>query len=312
MVVATRSLLTGLFAGVLLGFLLHLVLPLYQPALEDTHLRVSTAPETFSPTLADMLRNSLQIARGAVRGAAYKSSRVASSALLQTSSPLSSATSNLNTEAFSTSTTKMASQKPFLQAIKDRRTFYQLNNTAPISDKRIVEIVKEAIHHVPSSFNSQSARLVVLLKKDHELFWDYVLDVLKPIVPEEQLPSTQKRIAGFRAGYGTILFLEDPDDVAALQKAFPLYAHHFPDWSEHTSAMHQYCLWVALEAEGFGANLQHYNPLIDRKAAEHWKFPVEWKLRAQLVFGGKVTDDAGPKDFKEVEGKRLFVHGADS
>lgn len=106
-----------------------------------------------------------------------------------------------------------------------------------------------------------------------------------------------------------ILFFEDPEPVTALQKAFPIYAHHFPDWSEHTSAMHQYALWVALEAEGFGANLQHYNPIVDAKVQEQWNVPKEWKLRSQLVFGGKVAD-AGEKEFKPVEGERLFVYGS--
>jgi hypothetical protein len=205
----------------------------------------------------------------------------------------------------------MASKKSFLQAVQERRTIYALNKEAPISDKEIVEIAKQAVLHVPSSFNSQSARLVVLLKQEHEKFWEGVKEVLKAMVPAEQFPATEQKLNGFKAGYGTILFWEDPAPVRALQEAYPLYAHHFPDWSEHTSAMHQYALWVALEAEGFGANLQHYNPIIDRKAQENWNIPLDWKLRAQLVFGGKVAD-AGEKTFKPVEGERLFVYGADA
>jgi predicted oxidoreductase (fatty acid repression mutant protein) len=83
-----------------------------------------------------------------------------------------------------------------------------------------------------------------------------------------------------------------------------MYAHQFGDWSEHTNAMHQYALWVALEAEGFGANLQHYNQVIDQKAAQHWNIPLEYKLRAQLVFGGHA---GGPpeKTFQDTFGKRL-------
>jgi predicted oxidoreductase (fatty acid repression mutant protein) len=73
--------------------------------------------------------------------------------------------------------------------------------------------------------------------------------------------------------------------------------------------MHQFALWVALEAEGFGANLQHYNPIVDQKVQAEWNVPQEWALRAQLVFGGK-TGEAGEKQFKPVEGERLFVHGA--
>ncbi|KAJ4363940.1 putative nitroreductase [Neocucurbitaria cava] len=199
--------------------------------------------------------------------------------------------------------------KTFLEAVQTRRTIYALNKDVPISDKQITEIAKQIVLHVPSSFNSQSTRIVVLLGREHDTFWDYVLEVLKPMLPAEQFPSTEQRVSGFKAGYGTALFLEDPEPVEALRKGFPIFAHHFGDWSEHTSAMHQFALWTALEAEGLGASLQHYNPIIDIKAQEHWNIPVDWKLRSQLVFGGKVAD-AGEKEFKPVEGTRLFVHGA--
>ena len=59
-----------------------------------------------------------------------------------------------------------------------------------------------------------------------------------------------------------------------------------PDWSEQTSGMHAFALWTALEAEGFGANLQHYNPVIDIKVKTTWNINPEWNLRGQLVFGG--------------------------
>jgi len=51
--------------------------------------------------------------------------------------------------------------------------------------------------------------------------------------------------------------------------------------------MHQYVLWTALEAEGAGANLQHYNPLVDAKVQQHWGVDPDWELKSQLVFGGK-------------------------
>ncbi|KAI4628037.1 uncharacterized protein J4E88_005008 [Alternaria novae-zelandiae] len=203
----------------------------------------------------------------------------------------------------------MSTQKSFFDAVIERRTYYQLNKESPISDKQITDIAEKALLHVPSSFNSQSTRLVVLLNNDHEKFWDFVLEVLKPLTPEEQFPKTEQKIGGFKAAKGTILCYEDPEPVEGLRKAFPLYAHHFGDWSEHTNAMHQYALWVALEAEGLGANLQHYNPIIDQKAAQEWSIPLEWKLRGQLVFGGR-AGEPGEKKFQEVQGKRLFVHGA--
>lgn len=116
----------------------------------------------------------------------------------QTLSTTTTHTRNFNSSA------SMASTKPFLEAVKERRTYYQINNKATISDDRIEELVKEAVLHVPSSFNSQSARLVVLLKKEHETFWEMVKEVLKPQVPEEQFPKTEQKLDGFKAGYGTV------------------------------------------------------------------------------------------------------------
>ncbi len=67
-------------------------------------------------------------------------------------------------------------------------------------------------------------------------------------------------------------------------------------------------VWVALELEGFGANLQHYNPIIDQKIQNRYNIPLEYSLKAQLVFGGRA---GGPMErtYGEIDGKRLFVHG---
>ena len=75
--------------------------------------------------------------------------------------------------------------------------------------------------------------------------------------------------------------------------------------------MHQYAMWVALEAEGFGCNLQHYNPLPDQKASAEWNIPLEWSLKAQLVFGGcaeGAREGLQAKQQQPLE-ERLFVHG---
>lgn len=91
-----------------------------------------------------------------------------------------------------------------------------------------------------------------------------------------------------------------------------MYADKFPTWSEQTSAMHQYAIWTALDAEGFGANLQHYNPLPDQKASETWNIPLAWSLKAQLVFGGREAGWEGklPEKKQQALSERVFVHGA--
>lgn len=42
----------------------------------------------------------------------------------------------------------------FLSSIKNRRTIYALDKQLPVSQEKIVELVKEAVSHNPSAFNS--------------------------------------------------------------------------------------------------------------------------------------------------------------
>ena len=96
-------------------------------------------------------------------------------------------------------------EKTYLKdAVKNRRTIYGLNKKAPIDDKAIEEILRVAIKDVPSSFNSQSTRLVVLLGEQHEKFWDVVTEILKAHVPEEKWGHTGDRMKGFRDAYGSV------------------------------------------------------------------------------------------------------------
>lgn len=111
--------------------------------------------------------------------------------------------------------TSGANNTGFLDAVHARRTYYSLNKTSPIPDSRIEEIARVAIKDVPSSFNSQSARMVVLLKDEHDKFWDTTKGILKAIVPEDSWSHTEQRINGFRAGYGTV-------SVSSLHQPSPI------------------------------------------------------------------------------------------
>ncbi|KAE8442966.1 hypothetical protein EG329_002504 [Mollisiaceae sp. DMI_Dod_QoI] len=196
----------------------------------------------------------------------------------------------------------------FLDQIKNRRTYYQLSKSSPISDKAITDIVYEALKHSPSSFNSQSTRVVVLLKDEHDKLWNIAKEALKAIVSEEQWKSTEQRLSGFQAAYGTVLFFDDRTVISGMQSKFALYADKFPIWAVQSNAITQFAVWTALEAEGLGANLQHYNPLIDQKVAATWGVSKDWELNAQLVFG-KREGGAGEKTFMAEE-ERFKVFGA--
>ncbi|MCI6161211.1 MAG: nitroreductase family protein [Prevotellaceae bacterium] len=194
----------------------------------------------------------------------------------------------------------------FQDAVANRRSYYALKNESPIGDNEIRGIVEHAVKHVPSAFNSQSTRVVVLLGENHRKVWEIVKGKLRKMVPSEAFAATESKINGsFESGYGTILYYEDQDVVKGLQEQFPLYADNFPVWSEHTSAMHQFAIWTALEDAGFGASVQHYNPLIDAEVAKTFGIKPSWKLRAQMPFGVAIGE-AGEKTFAPIEERVLF------
>ncbi|OBX82365.1 nitroreductase family protein [Faucicola atlantae] len=189
----------------------------------------------------------------------------------------------------------------FQQAAKLRRSVYALNDQLPISKADVESIVREALLHTPSSFNSQSTRLVVLWAEAHQKFWQLTEDALRNIVDDdEQFQSTAQKMAGFKAAAGTILFYEDQAAVRGLQEQFPTYADSFPVWAEHSDAMHQYVIWTALAAAGVGANLQHYAPVVAEQVRQTWDINPNWQLIAQLVFGG-IEQPAGDKEFDPIE-----------
>lgn len=189
----------------------------------------------------------------------------------------------------------------FMDAVKGRRTYYAIGKEQVVDIERIQNIVNEAVKHVPSAFNSQSARVVVLFREQHNRLWDIVKAELKKIVPADRFQATEEKINGaFRSGYGSILYFEDMTVVAGLQQSFPAYKENFPVWSNQSSGMLQFTIWTALEAEGLGVSLQHYNPVIDDAVKAEWDIPDNWKLIAQMPFG-KPLSQPDQKDYLPTE-----------
>jgi len=179
----------------------------------------------------------------------------------------------------------MMMSNSYIAALKKRRTQYALGKNLPLSQDATAELIREAIKHSPSSFNSQSSRAIVLFGAESEKLWDIAKEELRKIVPADAFEQTEAKIDSFAAGAGTVLFFEDQNVVKGLQDNFALYADNFPVWSEQAGGMAQLSVWSALANENIGASLQHYNPLIDAEVAKTWNIPSSWKLRAQMPFG---------------------------
>lgn len=180
--------------------------------------------------------------------------------------------------------------KSFVSAMIGRRTIYAIGDEEIVHPQTIVDIVKNAVQHVPSAFNNQSQRAVVLFGERHRQVWTMALNAVKPLTPPENFPATSQKIAGFAAGYGTILYFDDTVITESLMKQYPLYSRNFPVWAEQANGMLQFAVWSLLEAEGLGASLQHYSPLIDDQVRQAFDLPASWRLIAQMPFGKPLAE----------------------
>ncbi len=130
----------------------------------------------------------------------------------------------------------------FLSLITARRSIYPLNKELPIPNSRVEAIIGEALQQVPSSFNSQSNRAVVLLGAEHDKLWDITTEILKAIVPADAWEATGNKMAMFKAAAGTALFFEDQEVVQGMQARFPLYADRYVFFSSSSTHLFSFYL----------------------------------------------------------------------
>nr|WP_223875331.1 nitroreductase family protein [Nanchangia anserum] len=176
--------------------------------------------------------------------------------------------------------------------MKKRRSRYDLTSELPMSEEALVDLVEVVTLEVPDAFNMQSQRVVVLTGERHRRFWQVVDEAFEGQVSADKL-------AGFSGAAATLLFATDTATVEDLQSQFALYTDKFPGWARESVGMLQYAVWTALATEGVGANIQHYNPVIDKAVHEEFGVPAEWELVSQMVVGG-IGSEPGEKELKPI------------
>lgn len=205
----------------------------------------------------------------------------------------------------------------FLSALSVRRSTYTLAKTPEIlSAAQIQTVLSKVLRESPSSFNSKSPRVVLLLGSEHDEYWGSIVptalsNAIKSHGGDDKaVEAALGRLELFKPAAGTVLFFESQNVVKGQQENIPQYADNFPVWSEHASAIAQNNTWVALTNAGYGANLQHYGNLSESVIKQKHNLPADWKLRAELVFGAK-TDEPKPKEYDEQKenAERLKVFG---
>lgn len=185
-----------------------------------------------------------------------------------------------------------------LEAMKKRRSIYNLSKDIDLSEEKIIEIVENATRLVPDAFDMKSQRVVLALGTRQDELWDKIYDVFGGKVDRE-------KIDGFKAAYGTVLYFYDEDVVKNLQNQFESYAENFPVWANQANGMLQYTIWTAFAKHDIGANLQHYNPVVDDAVKEMFDIPKNYKLIAQMPFG-KIVQRPDEKESEDIS-KRLKI-----
>ncbi|KAH3907860.1 hypothetical protein HBH56_181920 [Parastagonospora nodorum] len=202
----------------------------------------------------------------------------------------------------------MAYTTPFLDAVAKRRSVYTLTNTSPVSQTRITEIVHEALKYCPTPFNVRSNRCIILYGAEHTALWTHTEEIMPSCAPKDLFNLLVPRIGIFKRAYGTVLFFDDPTTVSNLPDMFKPVFKEFANVHEPASGMLQFVVWTALEAEGLGCNLQHYQPHILPWIRKKYNVPESWTLEAQLVFG-EMTEGPGDEPERTYLEESLKVFG---
>ncbi|WWC85758.1 uncharacterized protein L201_000624 [Kwoniella dendrophila CBS 6074] len=209
----------------------------------------------------------------------------------------------------------MSKSTQFFEAVEHRRSYYGITKESPLSNEQLKELIEKSVKHTPTSFNSQSSRAVLVTGKKNADLWDLILKLhLKTLDGDKEKEAywTDKIHTQFKAGYGTVIFLEDQNVINEFSGKMPYLSTLFPRWSENSSGILQYIVWTALEAEGYGASLQHYGSFVPEVETEVNKFldlPSLWKNIAILPFGkpsGPPGQPGKDKTFQPIEERTRF------
>lgn len=170
-----------------------------------------------------------------------------------------------------------------VKSLESRRSYYAINKELPVSVETVKDIIRKVVELVPDAFNMKSARVVAAFGESQDKLWDAIYDAFGGKVGRD-------KIDGFKAGAGTVLYYIDMDVVKGLQEKYPRYAENFLLWANHANGMLQINIWTALRELGIGANIQHYNPVIDDAVKKMFDVPDSYVLIAQMPFGGIISE----------------------
>lgn len=183
----------------------------------------------------------------------------------------------------------------FLDLLKKRRSIYGLGQNTDLSQDQIEKLIRDTVKQVPTAFNSQTPRVVVLFDEANKKFWDHIYDVQKDVLEGDTWDMMSGVMMNAKEAVGTVLFFEDLDAVEQL----PTQGDRTVAYKQNNNANAQYAVWLALAEVDLGASLQHfnvgYNEGFDKGTKELFNLPESYEMLAQMPFGS-VEQEPGEKD----------------
>lgn len=146
----------------------------------------------------------------------------------------------------------------------------------------LVADLRAAAQRVPSAFNAQPWRVVVLRERN-EAFWDLIVETLTARLAGDRRDRYLRRAANMRDGGMALLIFED------VERATPqdgLSADEARDQAAQSLGMVQFALWLTITAHGLSTSLQHWHALIEDVARTFVGLPPDsFRLVAFMPVG---------------------------
>ena len=140
----------------------------------------------------------------------------------------------------------------FKDLLTKRRSQYAIGANTDVTAADVTAALNEVIPQVPSAFNSQATRVVVVSGENNVKLWELIKNVQKDVLDEATLNYMTPIMDGARDAVGTILFFEDRD---AVESGIPANEERRLIYKNHASANAQLTTWLTLTELGLGANL---------------------------------------------------------
>ena len=155
----------------------------------------------------------------------------------------------------------------------------------------LVEELASAARFMPSSFDAQPWRVVVLHERNAE-FWDLVTTTIDERLEGDRRDRYLARVAGMRDGGMTLLIFEDLALSAPRDK---LTNEEARDHASQAIGMLQFTLWLSLTAHGLATSPQHWHEFLEDVVLSFAGLPDDGFRLVAVMPVGRAAERPGPR-----------------